>query len=80
MRRASKSIPANIAEGWAKRNHEKELKRHLDSALGSTNEMEVHIEIAKDLNYWNKEFCDELIIRYRRLGGKLMNLRRNWKS
>ncbi|MEK7634256.1 MAG: four helix bundle protein [Patescibacteria group bacterium] len=42
MRRASKSGPANIAEGWAKRRHEKEFKRHLDAAIGSANEMEVH--------------------------------------
>lgn len=80
IRRASKSIPANIAEGWAKRNHEKEFKRHLDSALGSANEMEVHIETAKDLSYWKKDFCNNLIDRYQKLGGKLNNLRRNWKS
>src|SRR3989344_7669149 len=80
MRRCSKSIPANIAEGWAKRNHEKEFKKHLDIALGSANEMEVHIETAKDLNYLNNIFCEELINRYQKLGGKLNNLRRNWKS
>ena len=80
MRRASKSIPTNIAKGWAKRNHEKEFKRHLDSSLGSANEMEVHLEIAKDLNYLNKDFCEKLINRYQRLGGKLNNLRKNWKS
>ncbi|MCS6995057.1 MAG: four helix bundle protein [Anaerolineales bacterium] len=38
IRRASKSCPANIAEGWAKRRHEKEFKRHLDVAIGSASE------------------------------------------
>ena len=80
MRRASKSIPTNIAEGWAKRGHEKEFKKHLESALGSANEMEVHIEIANDLKYWQKELCIELINKYQKLGGKLNNLRKNWKS
>lgn len=80
MRRASKSIPANIAEGWAKRNHEKEFKRHLDISVGSANEMEVHIETAKDLYYWKKDFCEDLLARYRNLGGKLVNLRKNWRS
>lgn len=47
MRRASKSCPANIAEGWAKRRFEKEFKRHLDAAIGSANEMEVHKETGK---------------------------------
>lgn len=76
-RKASKSIPANIAEGWAKRIFEKEFKRHLDIALGSANEMEVHISTARDLNYWKKDFCNEIILHYQQLGGKLLNLRRN---
>lgn len=80
MRRASKSCPSNIAEGWAKRRFEKEFKRHLDAALGSANEMEVHIETAKDLGYWEKDFCEDLLVRYQKLGGKLVNLQRNWKT
>jgi len=70
MRRASKSCPANIAEGWAKRRFEKEFKKY----------MEIHIEVAKDLNYWSNELCLKLLERYRNLGGKLVNLQRNWKT
>lgn len=80
MRRASKSCPSNIAEGWAKRRFEKEFKHHLDSAIGSANEMESHIEMAKDLKYWLENFSGELIVRYQHLGGKLTNLQRNWKT
>lgn len=80
MRRASKSIPANIAEGWAKRNHEKEFKHHLDSALGSANEMEVHLETAKDLKYLIEEIGNSLLKRYLQLGGKIANLKKNWKT
>lgn len=80
MRRASKSCPANIAEGWAKRRFEKEFKRHLDSAIGSANEMEVHIETAGDLDYLQRDFCSELLTRYNLLGGKLTNLQKNWKT
>ncbi|MCL4419778.1 four helix bundle protein [Patescibacteria group bacterium] len=80
IRRASKSCPANIAEGWAKRRFEKEFKHHLDSAIGSANEMEVHIETARDLGYWQKNFCEDLLNRYQKLGGKLTNLQRNWKT
>lgn len=80
IRRAAKSIPANIAEGWAKRTHEKEFKKHLLIALGSVNEAEVHIETAKDLGYWKADFCEDLIKRYRNVAGKLVNLRRNWKT
>lgn len=80
MRRASKSCPSNIAEGWAKRRFEKKFKQQLDDAIGSANEMEVHIETAKDLHYWQKDFSEGLLIRYQQLGGKLTNLQRNWKT
>ena len=80
MRRASKSCPSNIAEGWAKRRFEKEFKRHLDGAIGSANEMEVHIETARDLDYWQKDTCEDLLKRYNQLGGKLNNLQKNWKT
>lgn len=80
MRRASKSIPANIAEGWSKRTYEKDFKRHLDVALGSANEMEVHIETAKSLHYLEAAICDELLIRYNHLGGKIENLRKIWRT
>ncbi|OGE18779.1 hypothetical protein A3J19_03230 [Candidatus Daviesbacteria bacterium RIFCSPLOWO2_02_FULL_41_8] len=80
LRRASKSAPANIAEGWAKRRFEKEFKKHLDCAIGSANEMEVHLNMAKDLGYLNQIICDELINKYMALGGKLTNLRNNWKT
>ena len=80
LRRCSKSSPANIAEGWAKRRHEKEFKRHLDIAVGSCNEIEVHISIARDLGYWQKNFCDNLLQRYIYLGGKIVKLRNNWKT
>ena len=80
LRKASKSVPANIAEGWAKRRFEKEFKKHLDIGIGSCNEMEVHINIAMDLGYWTKDFCNPLIQRYIYLGGKLVNLRNKWKT
>lgn len=80
LRRASKSVSANIAEGWAKRRFEKEFKKYLDSAIGSCNEMEVHISIARDLGFWNKESSEDIIGRYQFLGGKLTNLRNKWKT
>lgn len=80
MRRCTKSSPANIAEGWAKRRSEKEFKAYLDRALGSCNEMEVHLSMAKDLEYLDKSTCEELITRYIALGGKITNLRNKWKS
>lgn len=69
-------------EGYdlAKRRFPKEFKKYLDSSVGSCNEMEVHISMAKDLVYWRKEFCENLLKRYEFLGGKIVSLRNNWRT
>lgn len=50
MRRASVSVPANIAEGFG-RGQPKELKRFLHIALGSCAELQTLLEISQELNY-----------------------------
>jgi four helix bundle protein len=49
VRRASASIPANIAEGCG-RAGEKELARFLDIAAGSASELEYHLLLDHDLD------------------------------
>ena len=52
VRRASKSIPANIAEGFGKQNiSQAEFKRFLLVAQGSADEMRVWIRYCLDLGY-----------------------------
>lgn len=56
MRRASKSICANIAEGYAKQIVSKaEYKRFLYIAMGSANEMLVWTGFCLELNYIDSE-------------------------
>lgn len=50
IRRASVSIPSNIAEGAA-RNSDKEMLRFLDISLGSIAELETQLIIAENLKY-----------------------------
>ena len=50
LRRASSSIPANIAEGCG-REGDVELARFLRIAMGSANELEYHLILARDLGY-----------------------------
>lgn len=50
LRRASTSIPANIAEGCGK-NTPADLANFLNIALGSANEAEYFLLLAKDLGY-----------------------------
>ena len=52
LRRASKSICANIAEGMAKaKGSQPELRRYLQVAVGSADEMRVWLRYALDLGY-----------------------------
>ncbi|MBZ0169618.1 hypothetical protein MELA_01297 [Candidatus Methylomirabilis lanthanidiphila] len=52
IRRASASIPANIAEGCG-RDGDVELARFLQIAMGSASELDYHLLLARDLNLLN---------------------------
>ena len=52
LRRASKSICANVAEGYGRQKRSKaEFKRFLQMAIGSSDEMRVWARYALDLGY-----------------------------
>ncbi|WP_417199692.1 four helix bundle protein [Bizionia sp.] len=53
LRRASVSIPSNIAEG-SSRHSNKDFTRFLQIAIGSAYEIETQLLIASDLNFINK--------------------------
>ena len=52
IRRASKSICANLAEGFGKQSHSKaEFRRFIGMALGSADEMRMWVRYCLDLGY-----------------------------
>ena len=56
VRRASKSICANIAEGFAKQGASAaEFKRYLGMSIGSSDEMRVWVRYCLDLGYIDEE-------------------------
>lgn len=59
LRRASSSIPANIAEGFG-RGGNVELARFLQIGIGSAYEVEYHLLLAKDLNLFGPSIYQEL--------------------
>lgn len=64
MRRASRSIPANIAEAWAKRKYPKSFVSTLIIAHGEEMEMEVWLDMALDLGYINKQTHESFLTKY----------------
>ena len=57
-RRAAASIGANIAEGCGRRS-DPELKRFVQIARGSANELEYHLFLARDLQFLTPdEYCE----------------------
>ncbi len=79
MRRASKSIPANVAEGFSKRASVREFKQYMRTAMASANEMETHLRIAERLDYAQGAELEELVDGYNHVGRQLNRLITNWQ-
>jgi four helix bundle protein len=80
VRRSSRSVAVNIAEGWGKRVYENSFKRHLIDSTGSLEESKSWILFALNCQYINQEQYDSLIAEYEILGAKLYRLYETWKS
>jgi len=79
-RRAARSIPANIVEGWGKRASGPEFKRYLQIAIGSCDETRMWLELSKDEGYISEKDCKEAEDRYNRIGAMLGSLWRQWRT
>lgn len=80
LKRSAKSISANIAEGFAKRASEKEFKRFLKIAIGSSDEAITHLQMVKIIVSRLGGEAQELSESYKVLSKRLNTLHRNWKS
>lgn len=80
MRRASKSILANIAEGYGNKRSPAKFRAALDIALGSTNEMIVHLEVGEAIGYFTADEVDPLMREYEIVAKQLYRLIHNWKD
>ena len=74
MRRASSSIPVNIAEGFGKNDSKAEFKRFLRMGMGSANEMMVWLDFAKDYGYIEEAGWRKLSDEYEHLARQLNQL------
>mgnify|MGYP001023955428 FL=1 len=78
LRRAAISIPMNIGEGYGKKKSDKEFKRFLLMALGSCNEVQVLLDMSKDLRYIDERKYTELTREYDLLGRRLNVMIGKW--
>ena len=64
IRRAATSVPLNIAEGYGKRESQQEFRRYLMMAKGSSTEMQVLLDMCKDLGYMKEDHYKRYWERY----------------
>ena len=78
LRKASKSITANLVEGMARQKSPRDLIRFLRDSLGSCDETRLWLDYAKDLGYANAAKHAEWIDRYCEVGRMLNGLISRW--
>ena len=66
----------NIAEGYAKKESQQEFRRFIIMALGSSDEVQVLLRFAKDLEYIEKETYDKSVTEYKEISKMLNGLKR----
>ena len=75
LRRASVSIPSNIAEG-ASRKSNKDFARFLEITIGSCYEIETQLLIANDLGFIKEESLNALLLKL----GAIIKMTSKFKS
>ena len=80
IRRSSRSVAANIAEGFGRRIYHAEFKKYLIYSAGSLEESKVWLNFAKDCQYITQEQFNIYNAKADEIGAKLHKLYSNWKS
>jgi four helix bundle protein len=71
--RSSRSISANIAEGYAKKAYQADLVKHLRYALGSSDETQSHIQLITKSKLIEDEKLTGLMRQYKNLSVRIVN-------
>ncbi len=80
IRRSTRSITANIVEGWSKRHYENTFKHHLLDSIGSCDETKLWLNFALDCRYITIEEHKTFSDQYEELGKMLYGLWKNWQT
>lgn len=71
IRRCSRSVPSNIAEGYRKRQYPKMFSSKMADADGEAAETQVWLDFARDCGYMSNERHQELFGGYEEVGRML---------
>jgi four helix bundle protein len=80
IRRCSRSVAANIVEGWAKRESAAEFRRHLQIATGECEETRFSLDLASDEGCVPKSKSEPVSAEYAKLGMMIHNLWKQWRK
>ena len=74
IRRSSRSVCANIAEGWRKRRYEAAFVSKLTDAEAEAAETQTWLDFASECDYLSEDVKQELWQNYDHVIGKLVNM------
>ena len=80
IRKSSKSIVANIVEGYGRKKYKKEFFRFLTYAYASCNETKVHIKFLFDSEHITKEQFEQYLEDYNDLSRRIHNYRKSFEK
>jgi len=74
IRRSSRSVAANLAEGYRKRRYQNAFINKLTDCDSEAAETQVWIDFAFDCGYVSKETHDQLLVQYEEVGRMLSGM------
>ncbi len=74
IRRSSRSVCANIGEGYRKRQYPKNFAKKLSDSNGEATETQIWLDYSKDFGYLSIEVYTELYEKYESVGNMLGNM------
>ena len=80
IRRSSRSVCANISEGWAQRRYEAKFRNRLSDAEGSASETQTWLDFGKDCGYFKSELHKTMSSNYDRISAMLYRLAEHWQT
>ena len=75
IRKSSKSIVANIVEGFGRRRHKNQFVQFLTYAVASCDETKAHLELLHETGSLEKGIFKDVLAEYEELGAKLYRFR-----